>query len=48
VHLKIEEGVVNAFEAWSWRRMLEIKWTERIMNDEVFQRAKEERLFLKF
>ena len=27
--------------------MLEIKWTARITNDEVFQRAKEERLFLK-
>ena len=23
------------------------KWTDRIMNDEVFQRAKEERLLLK-
>ena len=28
--------------------MLKIKWTDRIMNDEVFQRAKEERLLLKF
>ena len=27
--------------------MLKIKWTHRIMNDEVFQRAKEERLLLK-
>ena len=27
--------------------MLEIKWTDRISNDEVFQRAKEERLVLK-
>jgi len=26
--------------------MLNIKWTERIMNDEVFQRTKEERLLL--
>jgi len=26
--------------------MLKIKWTERITNDEVCQRAKEERLFL--
>jgi hypothetical protein len=45
---KSEERVVNAFETWSWRRMLKIKWTDRIMNDEVFQRAKEERLLLKF
>jgi hypothetical protein len=27
--------------------MLTIKWTDRITNDEVFQRAKEERLKLK-
>jgi len=26
--------------------MLKIKWTDRVMNDEVFQRAKEERLLL--
>jgi hypothetical protein len=35
------------FETWCWRRMLKIKWTDRIMNDEVYQRAKEERLLLK-
>ena len=44
---KNEERAVNAFETCSWRRMLKIKWTDRIMNDEVFQRAKEERLLLK-
>jgi hypothetical protein len=27
--------------------MLKIKWTDRIINDEVFQRAKEDRLLLK-
>jgi len=27
--------------------MLKIKWTDRITNNEVFQRAKEERLLLK-
>ena len=43
---KNEESVVNAFETWSWRGMLQIKWTDRITNDEVFQRAKEERLLL--
>ena len=31
-----EERVINAFETWSWRRMLEIKETDRITNDEVF------------
>ena len=43
---KIEERFVNAFETWCWRRMLQIKWTDRIMNGEVFQRGKEERLLL--
>ena len=41
---KNEERVVNAFETWSWRGMLKMKWSDRITNDEVFQRAKEERL----
>jgi len=27
--------------------MLKIKWTDRITNDEAFQRTKEERLLLK-
>jgi hypothetical protein len=40
--------VVNVFETWSWRRMLKIKWMDRITNGEVFQRAKEERLILKY
>jgi hypothetical protein len=44
---KNEERVVNAFETWCWRRILKIKWTGRVTNDEVFQRAKEERWRLK-
>jgi len=44
---KNEERVINAFETWCWRRMLKIKWTDRIMNEEVFRKVKEERLFLK-
>jgi len=42
-----EEGIINVFETWSWRRMLKIKWTDRITKDEVFQRAKGERVLLK-
>jgi hypothetical protein len=42
-----EERVVNALEKWCWRRMLKIKLTKRITNDDIFQRAKEERLLLK-
>jgi hypothetical protein len=43
---KNEDRVVNAFEAWCWRRMLKVKCSDRITNDEVFQRVKEERLLL--
>jgi len=45
---KNEERVINAFETWSWGGMLKMKWSERITNGEFFQRAKEERLLLKF
>jgi hypothetical protein len=44
---KYGERVINGFETWSWRGMLKIKWSDRITNGEVFQRAKEERLLLK-
>jgi len=30
--------VVNAFKTWCWRRMLKMKWTDRITNDEVFKK----------
>ena len=44
---KNEERIINAFETWSWRRMIKVKRTDRMTNDEVFQRAKEERLIVK-
>jgi hypothetical protein len=33
---KSGERVVNAFETWFWRRMLKMKWTDIITNDEDF------------
>jgi hypothetical protein len=39
-----EEEGVNSFGTWCWRRSLKIKWIDRITIDEVFQRAKVERL----
>jgi hypothetical protein len=44
---KNEGRVVNAFETCTGQECVKIKWTDRIMNDEVFQKAKEERLLLK-
>jgi hypothetical protein len=44
---KNEEKVVNALETRCWRKMLKIKWADRIKNDKDFQTAKEERLLLK-
>jgi hypothetical protein len=44
---KNEQRVVHAFETWCWKQMLTIKWTDRITNDEFFQRGKEERSHLK-
>jgi hypothetical protein len=34
---------VEAFEIWCWRRMLVIKWTGNVRNEEVFGRVGEER-----
>ena len=31
---------INAFEQWCYRRILKIKWTDRIPNAEVMQRMK--------
>jgi hypothetical protein len=36
--MKYEERAINAYETWYWRRILKIqvKWRDRITNDEVF------------
>jgi hypothetical protein len=41
---KNEERLVNAFETRFWKIMLKIKWTDRIINDEIYLRAKDEKL----
>jgi hypothetical protein len=45
--VKNEKRVINAFETRCWRSMLKIKWTDRIKNEKVFRRVKEESLILK-
>jgi hypothetical protein len=32
--------------AWCWRRMEKISWIDRVKNEELLQRAKEERSVL--
>jgi len=42
---KNEERVMNTFQTWCWRRKLRIKWTDRIMNHEVFKGQKKKDYF---
>jgi hypothetical protein len=39
---KVDPKFLGSFEMWHWRRM-EISWTNRVRNEEVLQRVKEER-----
>lgn len=43
-----EERRLEAFEAWCYRRMLKVSWRERWTNEEVFNKAEEERSFLRW
>jgi len=38
-----DKKFVGTFEMWCWRRMEEISWTDRVRNEEVLHRVKEER-----
>jgi hypothetical protein len=40
---KVDQKGLEAFETWCWRRMLKIKWTDKIRNEEVYRRIDEER-----
>jgi hypothetical protein len=39
---KVDQKYLESFEMWCWRRM-EISWTDRVRNEEVLHRVKEER-----
>ena len=41
---KNEERIINAFETWCWRRVLKIKWTDRIMNDGSFSKGERRKI----
>ena len=37
---------INAFEQWCYRRLLKIKWTDKVLNTEVLRRIKEDEMRL--
>jgi hypothetical protein len=39
---KKEQKRLKALKTWSWRRMLKIKWTDKIWSEDVFRRIEEE------
>lgn len=44
---KKEKGMIEAFEMWVWRKMEKISWVDKVKNDEVLRRVKEDRVLLK-
>jgi hypothetical protein len=43
---KVEQKYLESFEMWCCRRMKKISWTDRVRNEEVLHRGKEERHIL--
>jgi hypothetical protein len=43
---KMDQKYLESFEMWCWRRMDKISWTDRVKNEEVLHRVKEERNIL--
>jgi hypothetical protein len=42
----VDQKHLESFELWCWRRMEKISWTDRVRNEEVLHRVKEERNIL--
>jgi hypothetical protein len=40
---KADQKYLESFEMWCWRRLEKISWTDRVRNEEVLHRVKEER-----
>ena len=45
--IKASKKLLEAFEMWTWQRMLKIVWTEKVTNEEVLVRANEARSIVK-
>jgi hypothetical protein len=43
---KVKHKYLESFEMWCWRRMDKINWTDRVRNEEVLHRVKQERNIL--
>jgi hypothetical protein len=40
---KLDQKYLESFEMWCWRRMEKISWTDRVTNEAILHRVKEER-----
>jgi hypothetical protein len=40
---KVDQNYLESFERWCLRRMEKISWTDRVRNEEVLHRVKEEK-----
>jgi hypothetical protein len=43
---KLDQKYLESFEMWCWRRMKKISWTDRVNNESVLRRVKDERHIL--
>jgi hypothetical protein len=43
---KLDQKYLESFEMWCWRRMKKISWTDRVNNEIVLHKVKEERNIL--
>jgi hypothetical protein len=43
---KIDQKYLESFETWCWSRMEKISWTDRVRNEEVLHRVKDDRYIL--
>jgi hypothetical protein len=44
---KVDKKYLEKFEMWCWRRVEKISWADRVRNEEVLHRVKEERNILR-
>jgi len=45
-HKKADATRLEAFEMWVWRRLVKVKWTDKKINAEVLNLAKEKKEFV--